>query len=116
VTNWARFASRMHPIMPCPRVGEKSQHPASGLPDNMTNRAKNRAFAPFARFGTPRAMQSASADHPPDGSRGNEMTAFSNYSQRVVAGFAAIGISVLLFANTLATSATQVHSVAGILA
>jgi len=44
------------------------------------------------------------------------MTAFSNTSQRVVAGFAAIAISVLLFANTLATSAAQVHSVAGILA
>lgn len=48
--------------------------------------------------------------------RGNEMTAFSNYSQRIVAGFAAIAISALLFANTLATSAAEVHSVAGILA
>ena len=44
------------------------------------------------------------------------MTAFSNFSQRIVAGFAAIAISVLLFANTLATSAAEVHSVAGILA
>lgn len=44
------------------------------------------------------------------------MTAFSNTSQRIVAGFAAIAISVLLFANTLATSVTEVHSVAGILA
>ena len=44
------------------------------------------------------------------------MTAFSNYSQRIVAGFAALAISALLFANTLATSAAEVHSVAGILA
>ena len=44
------------------------------------------------------------------------MTAFSKYSQRIVAGVAAIAISALLFANTLATSAEQVHSVAGILA
>ena len=48
--------------------------------------------------------------------RGNEMAAFSNYSQRIVASFTAIAISALLFANTLATSAAQVHSVAGILA
>ena len=44
------------------------------------------------------------------------MTAFSNTSQHVFAGFAAIAISVLLFANTLATQAADVHSVAGILA
>jgi hypothetical protein len=44
------------------------------------------------------------------------MTAFSNYSQRIVAGVAAIAMSALLFVNTLATSAAQVHSVAGILA
>jgi hypothetical protein len=47
---------------------------------------------------------------------GNEMTAFSNYSQRIVASFAALAISAVLFANTLATGAAQVHSVAGILA
>ena len=44
------------------------------------------------------------------------MTAFSNYSQRIAAAFAAVTISVLLFANTLATQAAEVHSVAGILA
>ena len=44
------------------------------------------------------------------------MTIYSNFSQRVIAGFGAIAISVLLFANTLATQATEVHSVAGILA
>jgi hypothetical protein len=86
------------------------------LPATCPITPKTRAFAPFARFGTPHAKQSASADRPPDGSRGIEMTAFSTYSQRIVAGFAAIAISALLFANTLATSAAQVHSVAGILA
>ena len=44
------------------------------------------------------------------------MTTFSNFSQRILAGFGAIAISVLLFANTLATQAAEVHSVAGILA
>jgi hypothetical protein len=48
--------------------------------------------------------------------RGNKhMTAFSTYSQRLVAGFAAIAISGLLFVNTLATKAAEVNSVAGIL-
>ena len=45
-----------------------------------------------------------------------EMTTFSNFSQRILAGFGAIAISVLLFANTLATQAAEVQSVAGILA
>ena len=44
------------------------------------------------------------------------MTTFSNYSQRVLAGFGALAISALLFANTLATKAAEVQSVAGILA
>ena len=44
------------------------------------------------------------------------MTTFSNYSQQVFAAFSAIAISVLLFANTLATQAADVQSVAGILA
>lgn len=44
------------------------------------------------------------------------MTAFSHYSQRLAAGFAAVAISTLLFANTLATRAAEVHSVAGIFA
>jgi len=44
------------------------------------------------------------------------MTTFSNYTQHVFAAFAAITISVLLFANTLAVQASEVHSVAGILA
>ena len=44
------------------------------------------------------------------------MTAFSDFSQRIVAGFAAIAISALLFVNTLAMEAAEVHSVAGILA
>ena len=44
------------------------------------------------------------------------MTTFSNYSQRFVAAFGALTITVLLFANTLATQAAEVHSVAGILA
>jgi hypothetical protein len=44
------------------------------------------------------------------------MTTFSNYSQRFLAAFGALAISALLFANTLATQAAEVQSVAGILA
>jgi hypothetical protein len=44
------------------------------------------------------------------------MSAFSNYSQRVLAAVGALAISAVLFANTLATQATEIHSVAGILA
>jgi hypothetical protein len=44
------------------------------------------------------------------------MTTISTYSQRAFAAFGAIAISVLLFANALATQAAEVHSVAGILA
>jgi len=44
------------------------------------------------------------------------MTLFSNYAQHALAALGALTISALLFANTLATSAGQVHSVAGILA
>ena len=44
------------------------------------------------------------------------MTAFSNFAQHTFAALAALTISVLLFANTLATQAAEVHSVAGILA
>jgi hypothetical protein len=45
-----------------------------------------------------------------------KMTLFSNYSQRILAGFGALAISALLFANTLAVQAAEVQSVAGILA
>ena len=44
------------------------------------------------------------------------MSVYSTYSQRIVAAFGAITISVLLFANALATQAAEVQSVAGILA
>ena len=44
------------------------------------------------------------------------MTAFSNYAQNAFAAIGALAISVVLFANTLATQAAEVHSVAGILA
>jgi len=44
------------------------------------------------------------------------MTAISNLTQRAFAAVAALTISALLFANTLATQAAEVHSVAGILA
>lgn len=44
------------------------------------------------------------------------MTTFSNYAQRVLAGFGALAISTLLFANALATQAAEVNSVAGIFA
>jgi hypothetical protein len=61
-------------------------------------------------------MQVASADWPPDGPRGNQVTLFSNYAQHAFAAIGALAISVLLFANTLATQASEVQSVAGILA
>ena len=44
------------------------------------------------------------------------MTAFSNFTQHAFAAIGALAISVLLFANTLATQAAEVQSVAGILA
>lgn len=44
------------------------------------------------------------------------MTLYSKISQRVLAGFGALALSALLFANTLATQAAEVQSVAGILA
>ena len=45
-----------------------------------------------------------------------EMTLFSNYAQQAFAAVGALAISALLFANTLATQAVEVQSVAGILA
>ena len=44
------------------------------------------------------------------------MTTFSKFSQHTFAAVVALSISVLLFANTLAVQAAEVHSVAGILA
>ena len=44
------------------------------------------------------------------------MTTISNFAQHAVAAIGALAISALLFANTLATQAAEVHSVAGILA
>jgi hypothetical protein len=44
------------------------------------------------------------------------MTNFSNYSRQLLAGFGALAISVVLFANALATQAAEVQSIAGILA
>ena len=44
------------------------------------------------------------------------MTTFPNYSRQLLAGFGALAISALLFANVLATKAVEVQSVAGILA
>ena len=44
------------------------------------------------------------------------MTAISNFAQQAFAAVGALAISALLFANTLATQAAEVHSVAGILA
>ena len=45
-----------------------------------------------------------------------KMPVYSNCTQRVLAGFGALAITVMLFANTLATKAAEVQSVAGILA
>jgi hypothetical protein len=52
--------------------------------------------------------------------RGNKgelkMAALSSFAQQTLAAIGALAISALLFANTLATQAAEVHSVAGILA
>jgi hypothetical protein len=45
-----------------------------------------------------------------------KMTMLSNYAQNAFAAIGALAISALLFANTLATQASEVHSVVGILA
>ena len=44
------------------------------------------------------------------------MSNFSFYLRHVMAGVAAVFVSGLLMVNSLAVSATEVHSVAGILA
>lgn len=45
-----------------------------------------------------------------------KMSVLSNYAQHAFAAIGAVTISALLFANTLATKATEIQSVAGILA
>jgi hypothetical protein len=44
------------------------------------------------------------------------MTSFSNYARHAMAAVAALFISGFLMVNSLAVSAQEVHSVAGILA
>ena len=44
------------------------------------------------------------------------MSVLSNYAQQAFAAIGAVAISVLLFANTLATQTAEIQSVAGILA
>jgi len=44
------------------------------------------------------------------------MSKFSHYAQHVMAGLAAVFVSGLLMVNSLAVSAHEVNSVAGILA
>ena len=44
------------------------------------------------------------------------MSVVSNYAQHTFAALGAVVISALLFANTLAVKAAEVHSVVGILA
>jgi len=44
------------------------------------------------------------------------MTVAPNYAQHAFAALAALVMSAMLFANTLAVNAIEVHSVAGILA
>jgi hypothetical protein len=99
-----------------PTFGEISQLAAKDLRRACGQGCRNRAIPPFPRFGTPRAKHLASADVPPDETRGNEMIALSNYAQHAFAAIGALAISALLFTNTLATQAAEVHSVAGILA
>jgi hypothetical protein len=48
--------------------------------------------------------------------RGYEMSGFSHYARHAMAAVAALFISGALMVNSLAVSAEQVHSVAGILA
>lgn len=44
------------------------------------------------------------------------MSALSHYAQHAFAAMAAVALSVLLFANALATQSAEIQSVAGILA
>ncbi len=44
------------------------------------------------------------------------MTTVSTYTRQLFAAIGAFTISAVLFANTLATSASEVHSLAGIMA
>lgn len=44
------------------------------------------------------------------------MTAFQDYAQHAFAAIGAVAISALLFANALATQASEIQSVVGILA
>ena len=53
-----------------PQLGVNSQLAAPPRPPNLPDRDKNHAIAPFPQFGTTRATQCASADRPPDGSKG----------------------------------------------
>jgi hypothetical protein len=74
-------------------------------------------FRGFREIGTPSATGGASAEWPPDLQRGEfEMSNFSFYAKHLIAGVAAVFVSGLLMVNSLAVSATEVHSVAGILA
>jgi hypothetical protein len=61
-------------------------------------------------------MPGLSADDPPARQGEFNVTAISNFAQHAFAAIGALAISALLFANTLATQAAEVHSVAGILA
>ena len=73
-------------------------------------------FRQFLETGTPPATSSVSADGPP-GLKGEfDMHNFSHYLRHAMAGVAAVFISGLLMVNSLAVSAHEVHSVAGILA
>jgi hypothetical protein len=74
-------------------------------------------FRRSSNFGTASAIGGASAEWPPDLQRGEfEMSNFSFYAKHLMAGVAAVFVSGLLMVNSLAVSATEVHSVAGILA
>ncbi len=97
-------------------VGEKTQLEAQYFPIPRALIGESTQFRRFLKLA--RLLQSISHRRMsrPNETRGMNMTLFSNYAQHAFAAIGALAISALLFANTLATQAAEVHSVAGILA
>jgi hypothetical protein len=103
-------------LAPLPIVGENHQSTAKGSRRVLPMRAKNGGNPPFSKTGTPHANSHSSVDRPPNSlTRGMKMS-FSNYARHAMAAVAAVLLTGFLAVNSLAVSAHEVHSVAGILA
>ena len=104
---------------PRPLADSWGKLPTCGAGESDPSNRQSSKPAQFRRF-LKLAQAVQSSPHRRMGRRmrqwGNIMTAFSNYAQNAFAAIGALAISVVLFANTLATQAAEVQSVAGILA